>query len=232
MERDGIFGLKSAFFASALFLTACAREPSSQTGEAGQAGSTQTLASLVISSIPASEAGAGEAKSAAELEKEKALKNPYPNDLGPEKIDEEVKTYPAEAQAGYKLMLARCAQCHTSARPLNSRFAEPEGKDDPAKEAAVAGLKKSNPEFFKDGGVWQVEAAVWKRYVKRMMAKPGCKIEKDEGKKIWQFLVADSAKRKLGANAKKWEAHRRKLLSEFRQKYPERYKELEQAKDL
>lgn len=168
------------------------------------------------------------AKSAAELEKEKALANPYPNDLGPDKLSaDELAAYTPAQKEGYNLLLARCAQCHSPARPLNSRFVEPPGKD-----AAVAALKKSNPELFNDPYVWQIEGAVWNRYVKRMMAKPGCKISQAEGKKIWEFLVADSEKRKLGANAEKWAAHRKKLLEEFRAKHPARYKQLEHEKDL
>lgn len=184
-------------------------------------------AAVILVGLGGRSSQAGEAKSAAELEKEKALKSPYPNDLGPEKIDEDIKDYPAAHKEGYQLLLAKCAQCHSSARPLNSRFVEPAGKD-----PAVAALKKSNPELFKDAGVWQIEGAVWNRYVKRMMAKPGCNIDKAAGKKIWEFLVYDSEKRKLGANAKKWEAHRKKLLSDFKAKYPARYKELSEAKDL
>jgi hypothetical protein len=36
----------------------------------------------------------------------------------------------------------------------------------------------------------------WSRYVKRMMHKPGSGISSDEGKKIYEFLVYDSAIRK------------------------------------
>src|SRR5688572_21816109 len=76
-------------------------------------------------------------KSAAELEKEKALAHPYPNDLGPDKLDAAyVASMPADKKKGYETLLARCAQCHSAARPLNSRFVEPSGKD-----AAVAKLK-------------------------------------------------------------------------------------------
>ncbi|MBI4376492.1 MAG: hypothetical protein HY549_08585 [Elusimicrobia bacterium] len=182
------------------------------------------VSSLLLSSLRAGDALAGEAKTAADLEKEKAMKNPYPNDLGPEKIDEEIKDYPADKKEGYQLLLARCAQCHSAARPLHSRFVEP--------EMEVAKLKSAQPEVFKDGAVWQVEDKIWNRYVKRMMNKPGCKISQVEGKKIWQFLVYDSNKRKIGANAKKWEAHRRKLLADFKAKYPQRYEELAKDKDL
>ena len=159
------------------------------------------------------------------------MQNPYPNDLGPERIDDVVKSYPAQYQVGYKIMTGKCSKCHTAARPLHSRFVEPDGPK-PQKEAALAKLKTSNPEYFKDLMVWQIEANMWERYVKRMMAKPGCGIEKAEGKAIWEFLVYDSNKRKLGDNAKKWAEHRKKLVSDFKQKYPKRYEELAKDKDL
>lgn len=41
-----------------------------------------------------------------------------PQDKGPDKID--VSSYPAPAQAGYKLLTSKCAKCHTPARPLNT----------------------------------------------------------------------------------------------------------------
>ena len=173
-------------------------------------------------------------KSAAELEKEKALANPYPNDLGPDKLDADaVKALSADAKKGYDLLQVRCAKCHSPARPLNSRFAEPEGKDEAAKHEAVEKIKKDNPDMFGDKalGVWQIEDSVWKRYVKRMAAKPGCDIAGPEAKQIWTFLVADS-KRKLGANAAKWKAHREDLLKKFKEKYPKRYDELKEQKDL
>ena len=172
---------------------------------------------------------ASAAKTAAELEKEKAMQNPYSNDLGPDSID--VSGYPAEAQEGYKLLKARCAQCHTAARPLNSRFVEPDAPKE-KRESVVTDLKKSNPELFSDYSVRQIEAGIWQRYVRRMMSKPGCKISDAEGKKIYKFLTVDSSKRKLGANAEKWAEHRKKLLQEFKTKYPERYKQLHEEKDL
>jgi mono/diheme cytochrome c family protein len=189
-------------------------------------------------------AAEGAKKSAAELEKEKAMANPYPNDFGPEKIDDEIKDYPADKKEGYKLLLQRCTVCHTAARPLNSRFVEPnEGLDgDKAakakkQEAAVAALKKSNPELFKDNSIWQIEAGIWGRYVKRMMSKPGCgkaaggQMTDAEAKKIYEFLVFDG-KRKLGANAEKWKAHRTKLIEKLKAEKPARYKELAASKEL
>jgi hypothetical protein len=192
------------------------------------------LAVLTILSLAG---GVHAAKSAADLEKEKALSNPYPNDFGPEKLDEAVlKGMPADAKAGYELMLGKagkknCNTCHTSSRPLNSRFVEPEGKDTAAKEAVIAQWKKDQPELFSNPAIWQVEPEIWKRYVKRMMAKPGCGISNEDGKKIWQFLVFDS-KRKVGANAAAWKAHRQKLIDELKTKNPKRHEELSKDKDL
>lgn len=181
---------------------------------------------------PAAKAEAGK-KSAAELEKEKALANPYPNDLGPGNIDALVKSYPDNARKGYELLKLRCAKCHTPSRPLNSRFVEPEGKDEAAKKAAVEKMKKEHPEMFGDKalGVWQIEESIWKRYVKRMAAKPGCDIVGPEAKTIWEFLVYDS-KRKLGEGAAAWKEHREGLLKKFKEKYPKRYDELKEQKDL
>jgi len=63
------------------------------------------------------------APSGGQSEKEKAQANPYPNDLGPATLPAEtLASYPADIRKGYDLMVVRCAQCHTSSRPLNSRF--------------------------------------------------------------------------------------------------------------
>lgn len=162
-----------------------------------------------------------------EAEKARALASPYANDLGPEAID--VSAYPPEHQRTYKELFAqRCARCHSPARPLNSQFIEPEGKGE-GKAAKIAEWKQSDPDLFKDKNIWQIETNVWERYVKRMMAKPGCNIAPPEGKAIWKFLVYDSNRRKLGANKAKWAAHRQRLLADFKAKYPARYKELYEA---
>jgi len=158
--------------------------------------------------------GAHAAKSAAELEKEKAMANPYPNDYGPDKLD--VSDY--KNKEGYKLLTTKCAKCHSAARPLNSRFAEP-----------AAGQKIAP---YKDKNVLQVEDKVWNRYVKRMMAKPGCDIPPAEGKKIWEFLVEDSMKRKSGEAQAAYIAHRQKLIEDFKKAHPKRYEELKKANDL
>lgn len=173
-------------------------------------------------------------KTAAELEKEKALAEPYSNDFGPEEIDAIVKGYPKDYQKGYELMKLRCSQCHAPSRPINSRFVETPGKDDAERAANLAKLKKEKPELFKPEamGVWQIEDGVWKRYVKRMAAKPGCEIKPDEAKEIWKFLVFDSNQRKMGGNAGKWEEHRKKLIDKLKKEHPKRFKDLEEQKDL
>lgn len=180
---------------------------------------------------------AAPAFSAEMTEKEKALANPYPNDFGPETLPDSVlKTYPANVQAGYKKLISTkggCAQCHSAARPLNSRFVEPEGGiDDKKQEAALAAMKKAQPELFADSTLWQVEVKIWSRYVKRMMNKPGCGIQKADGKAIYEFLSYDSVKRKTGANAASWAAHRKGLIEQLKTKNPKRYEELKEAKDL
>lgn len=173
-------------------------------------------------------------KTAAELEKEKAMSEPYSNDYGPKEIDAIVAGYPKDYQKGYGLMKQRCSQCHEPSRPLNSRFVETPGKDDAERAANLAKLKKEKPELFAPEAlaVWQIEDGVWKRYVKRMAAKPGCEIKPDEAKEIWKFLVYDSNQRKMGANAKKWEEHRRMLLDKLKKEHPKRFKDLEEQKDL
>ncbi|MBI3551577.1 MAG: hypothetical protein HY077_03600 [Elusimicrobia bacterium] len=194
---------------------------------------------------PAVAADAAGKKSAAELEKEKALSNPYPNDFGPDKLtDEELKDYPADKKAGYKILLSRCAQCHTPSRPLNSRFVEPDAgavkpdERDAKEGAAIAKMKGEHADWFKEGATWQIEAGIWNRYVKRMMNKPGCgvsaggKMTNPEAKQIYEFLVYDGQRRKLGAKAEKWKAHREKLVSELKTKKPARYEELKKDNDL
>jgi hypothetical protein len=131
---------------------------------------------------------------AAISEKQKAQTEPFANDAGPATLSEDqLKAYAPALRAGYDLMVIRCAQCHTPARPLNSEI---------------------------------VEADAWKRYVKRMMAKPGCNIAPAEGKQIWTFLVEDSKVRKTGANSAGWKAHRKALLYDYKVKHPDRYKVL------
>ncbi|MBI4376563.1 MAG: hypothetical protein HY549_08950 [Elusimicrobia bacterium] len=146
-----------------------------------------------------------------------AVSDLYPNDMGPAEVD--VSGYPKPIREGYKLMAFKCAACHTAARPINSQFLELSAEEE-------AAFKKENPDIHKDTRLVHIEDKIWNRYVKRMMAKPGCPVKGDDGKKIWEFLVYDSKARKTGANAKSWAAHRRKLLHEFAEHHPEAYKKL------
>jgi cytochrome c1 len=162
-------------------------------------------------------------KTAAELEKEKAMKEPFANDLGPSTLDAKyLKTLSAAAQKGYKALQAKCTACHEANRPLNAQFVETAGKKKADRVKAAAALKKSKPELFKDKNTWKIEGAIWQRYVKRMMSKPGCEVTKAEGKVIWKFLSEDSRKRKLG-KAAEWTAARKKMLEEFKEQHPKRY---------
>ncbi|HNI57665.1 MAG TPA: hypothetical protein PKZ00_08780 [Elusimicrobiota bacterium] len=161
---------------------------------------------------------------AAEAEKQKALANPYANDLGPATVD--VSAYPKEHQDAYKnVLLVKCQKCYTAARPLNSQFFEVPGKKE-EKAGNLAKLQSGQKVLFSNKNVWQVETDIWQRYVKRMMSKPGCDISDVEGKAVYRFLVYDSEQRKSGKNAAAWKTHREKLLADFKAKYPARYKEL------
>lgn len=139
----------------------------------------------------------------------------FPNDFGPDEID--VSEYPKEHRAAYRVFKFKCAACHTIARPMNSQFLELS-----AEEAEK--LKKEDPELLADDRVVKIEDSIWKRYVKRMMSKPGCPVKKEDGKQIWEFLVYDSKVRKTGANAAAWRKHRKHLLHEFAEKYPDTFK--------
>lgn len=162
-----------------------------------------------------------QAQTSAETEKQKALQNPYANDLGPESVD--VSKYPPEAQAGYKEFKTQCLKCHAVSRPLNSEFLQ-------VKAEELAALKKSNPELFSNPLIWNTDAGIWQRYVKRMQSKPGCEMPNERAKSIYKFLVHDSRARKMGKNAASWKMHRQKLLADFKVKYPARHKELYEKK--
>ena len=161
--------------------------------------------------------GVAEEKKGGAPESATAVSDLYPNDMGPAEID--VSEYPKNIREGYKLMVFKCAACHTPARPINSQFAELSKEEEEL-------FKKENPEVHKDNRLIHIEDKLWNRYVKRMMAKPGCPVKGDDGRKIWEFLVYDSKFRKTGANAKAWAAHRRKLLHEFEEHHKESYKKL------
>jgi hypothetical protein len=188
------------------------------------------LSVALISGLFISSVGFAADDAAYLAERAKALKSPYANDFGPKDID--VSSYPKDMQDTYKnIFLVKCQRCHEASRPLNSQFVEPSGPKE-THAATIAAWKTANPEMFKDKLVWQIEGktasgpGIWERYVKKMMSKPGCNISPAEGKKVWQFLTYDSEKRKTGAKAAAWAQHRRKLLADFKAKYPDRYREL------
>jgi len=141
----------------------------------------------------------------------------YANDLGSATID--ASNYPRKYQKTFKMAFQKCAKCHSLSRPLNSQFLELSKKE-------IEVLKKENPDIFEKNNILMIESAIWKRYVQRMMAKPGCDINSKDGKAIWQFLVFDSKHRKSGKNMKEWVRHRRELLREFKEKHPQRYEML------
>lgn len=141
----------------------------------------------------------------------------YPNDFGPADID--VSSYPKEMKQNYRLFAFKCAACHTIARPINSQFVEL--NDDEIKKAEA-----DQPEIFKDALIWRVEPMIWSRNVRGMMSKPGCPVGKEDGKKIWEFLVYDAKARKIGANAAAWRRQRVRLVRDFYEKYPAAYKQL------
>lgn len=147
----------------------------------------------------------------ASLTKDSSL---YPNDFGSPEID--VSSYPKEKREGYKLMVFKCASCHTVARPINAQFLELTEEEEKAAKAA-------EPELFKDEKVTKVEEKVWSRYVKRMMGKPGCPVKSDDGKKIYEFLVYDSKVRKMGENGKSFRAERKRLLEDFKKQHKDVY---------
>ncbi len=130
---------------------------------------------------------AGDTAKSAMSEKEKAQKEPFPNDAGPDSID--IAKYPADVQKKYESFKS-CGQCHTLARPINSQL-------------------------YKEDE--------WRRYVKRMMSKPGCEIK--QGKAIFEFLKFDSNERKV-KHKSEWKAHRLELLTKFKAASPDRYKVL------
>ncbi len=148
---------------------------------------------------------------------------PLANDFGPEKVD--VSGYPEDIQAGYTLMLKNCTKCHTATRVLGAQFAQPAGKkkEQAAKLAEFKADEEKKDLLFGDKNVLKLEANIWRRYVKRMMAKPGADIAKADGKRIYKFLVHDSIERKLN-KPQSWVKARKKMLAAFKEKHPEEYK--------
>ncbi|MBI5630727.1 MAG: hypothetical protein HY921_07580 [Elusimicrobia bacterium] len=143
----------------------------------------------------------------------------YPNDFGPAEID--VSSYPKEQRQGYRDMVFKCAACHTPARPINAQFLE-------LTEEEERKAKKEDPELFKDEKLVKVEEKLWSRYIKRMMAKPGCPVSAKDGsaKRIYDFLVYDSKFRKMGENGKAFRKMRSGLLDDFKKKHKDVYDKL------
>ncbi len=147
----------------------------------------------------------------------------YANDLGDNKADE--KQIPPDLVNGYKLVKAKCSKCHVAARPLNAQFVE-------ADDVFRAKLLASNPKALDDPRLLKLESDAWRRLIKRMMAKPGNEISSNDAKAIHSFLVWYYLD-KVGTNgvaSESWINHRKELLSEFKNKYPARYKELYENK--
>lgn len=159
---------------------------------------------------------------AGEEESKTAVSDLYPNDMGPEEID--VSSYPKDMKEKYKIFKFKCAACHTIARPINSQFLE-------LPQAELDALKKSDPKALEDDRILHADPGMWNRYVKRMMAKPGCPVGKD-GKAIWEFLAYDSKVRKTGEKAAEWRALRLKLLADYKKDHAEAFKKLYGEKPL
>lgn len=118
----------------------------------------------------------------AQTEKEKALANPYSNDLGPDRLDASVLAgYDPERVKGYELMRVKCAQCHAASRPLNSRFDDSDTWNRYVKRM----MNKPGCEISKAEGkaIWQflaydsekrkkdANAAAWKAHREKLVAE-------------------------------------------------------------
>ena len=171
----------------------------------------------------------------AEREKirQEALKIPYPEDFGKEFItDAELSEYTSEQQEGYKIVINenKCSACHSSARVLNTPLVElsdgkskkngyNESKDEMKK------FQVSHPGIFIDATIWEIDSSTWKRHIKRMIAKPGATISKQEAKIVYRFLKEYSIREKV-IKHQEWKDYRSILVKDFKEKYSERYDEL------
>lgn len=157
-------------------------------------------------------------------EMERSKRMPYANDFGSSTID--VTGYPPEMQKIYtELVAPKCGRCHTMARVVDSEFVQPTG-DAAIRKEKITEWQQQHPEMFFERNVWRVGDAMWERYVRRMMAKPGSDISVAEVKEITEFLAYDSEQRKTGKNAQTWATYRRKLLAAFKQSNPKQSKAL------
>ncbi|MBI2915718.1 MAG: hypothetical protein HYY07_02535 [Elusimicrobia bacterium] len=89
----------------------------------------------------------------------------FPYDLGPATVD--VSSYPKEIQTNYRIFLAVCSSCHSSARPLNAPYLSAE---DWKRYVRRMHVKISNKGYF---------------------------LEPKQEKQIVDFLVYDSKVRKI-----------------------------------
>ena len=89
----------------------------------------------------------------------------FPYDLGPATV--EISNYPKKVQEKYKLFLAVCGSCHTTARPLNALY-----------------IKAEDWKRF-----------VRRMHIK--MQDRGFTLNSDQEKQIVEFLVYDSKVRKM-----------------------------------
>jgi hypothetical protein len=136
-----------------------------------------------------------------------------PEDLGPAVID--VSGYPPEHQETYRTVFLPVYGFLRggAARALNGPLLEL----DPQGEAV---LRREQPELFARPGLVAVEAGAWRREVMRVKNRPPCCgacpiLSMADAKRLWSFLVYDSVRRKTGANAAAWAAHRRALVERF-----------------
>lgn len=110
-----------------------------------------------------------------------------PEDLGPAAID--VSSYPPEHQETYRKVFL-----------------------------PVYGFLRGGPARALNSPL--VEAGDWRREVMRVKSRPPCCgacpiLSMADAKRLWEFLVYDSIRRKTGANAAAWAAHRRALIERF-----------------
>jgi hypothetical protein len=143
----------------------------------------------------------------------------FPNDDGPAQVD--VTAYPQEIQADYRIFARRCSQCHTLARAINSQNLQLSPDEQKA-------AKLAEPDIFKDEKIWRISEVTWTGYVGKMFGKPGSIIRTRPAEldQIIEFLVYDSKARKTGAQRAAWRAQRQKLLDDFRETHPARYRQL------
>lgn len=141
----------------------------------------------------------------------------FANDLGAPTVD--VSRYPSAMRERYAVFSRKCGSCHSLARPIHSQFLE-------LSEAERAAGSPRGLRLDSVSHIWTIDSDIWRRYIKRMAAKPGSAIAPSEAKAIHEFLVYDGLARKWGARAEAWRKERSGLLEAFRRLDPRRYEEL------